>query len=260
MDASSSNRQDLPRPDDSLEGPRYAHGRSPAWRWQAAVEVAAGTVTLPENNRDEAVASAVEYLRTRDAEGRAQARCRHPDIAAAEALRQAYEPRRSEPQARLLAGQVPAEIAGHLGVAEAAVVRYEQLFFAVADRLDANDWIAQHAIGLGELPEPAQPPEGLVWRHAGWMHGPEILQLLIDDYHETPTDDPDARSTLADRLRLATATAYSLFGDMAGAAATIDAATQFEPGIIRKLSKRAPTLPAHCKIIRRLGSRGRRRR
>ena len=97
-------------------------------------------------------------------------------VAAAVGIRES--PRlRLEVEARLLARQGYAEVAARCGLGTDAVEAYERAFFAVADRLDASDYIEVVVVGTSWLGGVLDPHE--VTRRVAYRGGPIMLEAAL---------------------------------------------------------------------------------
>jgi hypothetical protein len=129
---------------------RYSFFREPDWRWRRALALAQSGRPATRQQDDDQTLRAARYL---GAAERPQAARRERGLARSfgdlrEALRLHEQggPRALEAQARLLAGQPPDEVADRTALSGEAVRCYEALFFNVADRLHARDWVTLRVI------------------------------------------------------------------------------------------------------------------
>jgi hypothetical protein len=82
-------------------------------------------------------------------------------------------------EARLLAGQVVAEVARRAGLARDTVAAYAALFFDVDDRLSAADWIYTHVLGAGALDPAAARDPALVLKEFVYLGGPLVVEAVL---------------------------------------------------------------------------------
>src|SRR5205823_3925434 len=126
--------------------------RPPDWRWGRAVERAETRGGSFRPCRDPYVVAAQRYReawgRCRGAAGRQRLTTRFP------ALDQAFrvyadpgDPYRHAVEARVLAGQPPADIADRTGLPAVVVLAYEAVFFDVRSRLRYPDYVLHRVIG-----------------------------------------------------------------------------------------------------------------
>jgi hypothetical protein len=150
------------------------------YRWQLALR-RANDEPIPEAWKDAAVRVATRFIcelagRT-DEFALLAARRRFPALVDALTIRLHPRPSlRWEIEARVLARQSPDEIATAVGNSSAVIEMYEQLFFAVRDRLSAAGWI-QHAVIRSRDPD-ANPTE-TAWKHYAYTYGPRMLDAII---------------------------------------------------------------------------------
>jgi hypothetical protein len=81
-------------------------------------------------------------------------------------------------EARLLARQAPREIASLSGLPTAVVVRFQELFFDVRDRLSCADYIIESAI-LGTSPRNASDGAEIALKLAAYLGGPRAIGELL---------------------------------------------------------------------------------
>ena len=126
--------------------------RRPHWRWEQARLLLDGRLRANRRRDDAWVLRARRFQRVMDEVGGDPG---HPrlarldrDVQGAYRLRCAADARpRWEVEARLVAGQAAAAIADRLGVAAGVAEAYAALYYAVADRLEALDWVAAVVFG-----------------------------------------------------------------------------------------------------------------
>jgi hypothetical protein len=156
--------------------------RPPDWRWRRAVHLFDERAE-PHRRDDCWTRQALGLVERVDAGGNPPGRRRTgTDIALddAHALRYAADPRgRWEAEARVLAGQEPAEIAAGLGISSDAVEAYLALFFDIGNRLDRLDYVATFAFGPGVYTGIDPDDQGAVARLLGYNIGPEAVDALV---------------------------------------------------------------------------------
>jgi hypothetical protein len=121
---------------------------------------------------------AVKFLRARRRWGIDRLAREMPHVWRAVQLHENRGPSTWLMESRLLARQTANEIAALVSVSPATVSIYEQLFFSVADRLDARMYITKLAIGLigAGTRENHQPAGVLKW--FAYFGGPGILDVV----------------------------------------------------------------------------------
>jgi hypothetical protein len=156
--------------------------RPPDWRWKRAIHLHDERAE-PHRRDDRWTRLALRLVERVEAGGTPPGRRRTgTDIVLddAHALRYAADPRgRWEIEARVLAGQEPAEIAACLGVAIDAVEAYLALFFDIGNRLDRLDYIATFAFGPGVSTGLVPGDQGTIARLVGYNIGPEAVDALV---------------------------------------------------------------------------------
>jgi hypothetical protein len=181
----------------SFDFRRFDPFRGTDWRWKIAARHYEAH-TVPEAWEDPVIENVVRILQ-RDGIAPARTEDFTPlDLATAQSIYSALSPLRDEIEARLLAGQSPAAIAGKTKLNAGAIETFEAVFFNVADSLNAGGWINIIVIGL----RPGVPPtEGQVWKCIAYACGSDILDLVIDDFHQRSATDTDNRDQIAARCR-----------------------------------------------------------
>jgi hypothetical protein len=123
--------------------------RTPDWRWQRALSLVRARQRFSSKRDDDVTGRAVDYLRAvrdRSSHRRRNALEEATDIRAARRLYKSGGELKSLVEARLLTGQSPTDIARCSMLTRLVIETYEALFFQVADRLEAPDWIHTYAI------------------------------------------------------------------------------------------------------------------
>ena len=95
------------------------------------------------------------------------------------------EPLRWELEARSLAGQSIQQITDHTGLDTAVIESYQLLFWDVADRLSAGDWLKVYAIFPADQAIASYHPEAVTWRTYA-VQQPAIMEALISDWFGRP--------------------------------------------------------------------------
>jgi hypothetical protein len=130
---------------------RYSPFCSPDWRWARAHDLVRRGRYFTRRRDDAWTGRAVHYLRAlqrcRRESHREKLALAYPDVHAARSFHEQGGPTALEVQARLLAGQTTDEAARAASAPAEVIAAYEALFFQVADRLDARDWVASQAVG-----------------------------------------------------------------------------------------------------------------
>ena len=162
---------------------RHCPFRSPAWRWQRAEQLMHVGGSFSRRQDDNATGRAVSYLRDlhhchTDQDKDKLAR-NYPHIHAAHCLFESDSAATAEVQARLLAGQAPADIAHTIGLSSATVATYEALFFSVMDKLQARDWITSWAVGWWHGDPATGRDKATVLRGFAYSGGVLVLEALL---------------------------------------------------------------------------------
>lgn len=184
--------------------------RHVAWRWELACRAVELRHRPPPELEEPAVAAAI----------RLQRRLKRPVGSGfsippeLQPLYQAYQlysavgERRWEIEARLLARQSDHDIGIRCGVPPEVIESYERLFFAVRDRLGAQDFIMLYAVGLRFGDKVTEQDLGVLWRHTGYTGGPSVLDAMIPALREIQRHGTGilrtAHLTEDDPIRLAT--------------------------------------------------------
>ena len=156
---------------------KYHPCRTVDYRWQEALEIVDGYRRLHKRLDDSTVQQAVKFLRAlrRCSTEKQHAKlCKKmPLISAAYKLHEAGGELELELQARVLAGHTVEELAKMFGMDRAIINMYQRLFFTVADRLRARDWILMQAINIWD-----KTPESLI-KWLGYFGGPLVLDCFL---------------------------------------------------------------------------------
>jgi hypothetical protein len=112
-----------------------------------------------------------------------------PQVSGAVLLWRGEPRRRREAEARLLAGQSDDEVAGRLGIAAGVVEAYENLFYAVRDRLEAADWDHFQAIGPRLYEGYDAGDLEIIWKLFAFNGGPRVLDALLATFPGGPAHD-----------------------------------------------------------------------
>jgi hypothetical protein len=161
---------------------RDSFWRLPDWRWQRAKLLAQHRV-LASPTDDKGTLRAARFLVARQSCGndkeRDQVAQAHRDVYAAWKFAENSEWKRLETQARLLAKEPSAAIAGRIGLEVEVIERFEELFFNIKDRLRAKDWIVERVIGKSLLTGFTPHDIGEIWMTFGYFGGPLALDMII---------------------------------------------------------------------------------
>jgi hypothetical protein len=188
---------------------RYSFFRPTDWRWRRTRRLVERGHSFSRRRDDDETGRAVRYLRALGRGHPAAAMRQFPDVHGARRLHEAGGRTRLVVQARLLAGQAPAEAARLTGVSPEVVNTYEALFFDCRDRLDARDWVLVQAVQReGCCPE---EPRAALIRSFAYQGGPLVLDAVLPyllggrDPLEPVADlsTPDGRREQALRLAVA---------------------------------------------------------
>ena len=136
--------------------PRYSAfqrnnpARRPDWRWARASQLFNDSQYYSSSRDDAATGRALSYLRafgTSIPSYRRKLMRGLGDIAAAHEIQGGPSGIRLEIEARILAKQTAQQIGRRVDLPAEAIVAFEQLFYSIADRLDATTYIATAVIG-----------------------------------------------------------------------------------------------------------------
>jgi len=176
---------------------RHNPTRRVDWRWQRAEQLVVDGLNAVASRDDEPTCRAARYLRE-------LARCqtprqqdnlarRSPDIAEAKRIHAEGGLKRLEIEARTLAGQTAAETGRRAGVDVHAIETYCDLFFDVAERMNALVYIVIAAI---RKPHPEEEPDAdhEITRSLAHHGGPVVLEAVLDfvNGRKPPAEDEDA--------------------------------------------------------------------
>ena len=168
--------------------------RDPAWKWLRAQGIVSRGEPRSTRARDgqkgvKWISRAVRYLRKLSRIGEPTIENAHlltssyPDIFWAHQLFQDPVLRTKwELEARVLARQEPVVIAYKLGMDEKTVRAYEELFFDVRDRLEYPGYILHCVLGPAIYKSTLDSHLELVWKLYGYMAGPAVLDVLIQQF------------------------------------------------------------------------------
>ncbi len=159
---------------------RHRPSRRPAWLWRLACELsAAGHTSAVEV--EEPLLDEILQLRQRT-EGRSEkvaAAHIRPELWSAWDLFENGGFRRSELEARLLAQQPAAAIDRELNLTDGTTAVYSQVFFDVADRLNANLWVVSTALGPKYHERLAAADTGTMAKAFGYFFGSSGLEAFL---------------------------------------------------------------------------------
>ncbi len=154
-------------------------------RWLRVLDLAArGRSRARHRYDDDWVRAGLRYLarlnRCNDEDARRCLNEAFPDVDAACRLHQGDRVTRGVVEARLLAGQSPAEVAAVEGLTPGAVEAYEALFFQVVGRREAKSFILIEAIG-GRLWDGKLTEENadVLLKLFGYLKGPLFLEAFV---------------------------------------------------------------------------------
>lgn len=102
---------------------------------------------------------------------------------------------RFEIEARVMADEPIAAIARKTGIAPAIITAYEDCFFEVRPRLDAQSYIQQGVLQPAAMAGIKNREYDLLWKLYGYWGGPVVLDTLI--YGQTPSTKPDSPAGVA---------------------------------------------------------------
>jgi hypothetical protein len=126
-----------------------------------------------------------------------------PAVAQAHALHQSDPPLlRWAVEARILAAEPFPDIARKCALTPETVEAYEQLFFAVLDRLESSTWVACQVIGRKAHVGMTAADLDVWWKLVGYGFGPIALDIVIDHttdrpHAQTPTEAEETVTTVA---------------------------------------------------------------
>lgn len=195
------------------------------WRWRRA-EHLVSTGRYASSKRDDGLTcQAVHFIRAlnrcttkRQLAGLAE---RVPDFHGAHQVRASGGMRRLELEARLLAKQPPEEIARRIGIRPAVIDTYRALFFDIADRIDALDYVVQQAIKQKDAFGRHDEIRAVFVRSVGYFGGPLVLESVLAYFKtagnraQRPLDLSTADGRLQRRIELLFAVFELTFMDRA---------------------------------------------
>ena len=188
---------------NGLDGRAFDPFRRPEWRWLAALAHIEAH-TRPRPWEDPAITEAFEFqrgcLQADTAAMRTTVSQRWPLLAGAEGIYTDGGIKRDEIEARLLAGEPAAAIAAKSGIDAVVIDTYGQLFFNVADALQAGDWLLQEAVNVRSWQRPV-PTEGQGWKWLAIAAGSNVLDLVIADHLGRVEPKYPDRHLLAEKAR-----------------------------------------------------------
>jgi len=167
------------------------------WRWRRASFLASEPTACRHEPDDDWVRSAVDFLGARS---RCHTESDQRSLAhTMPSLWQAHAAFTAQPpfvkwavEAYILAKEALPEIARKCGLIPDAVIAYERVFFAVAERLECTFWIVSQAIGEKVFTGLTERDLGLVWKLLGYNHGPVLLDSLLHNVlHRDRPDNPE---------------------------------------------------------------------
>ncbi|MCY2990777.1 MAG: hypothetical protein NTY19_23300 [Planctomycetota bacterium] len=184
----------------------------PDWRWDRAGRLIDDGRYVSRRRDDTETGRAVYFIRAWDRcetdRDFARLARREPELYAAHAIYQDNRDLRMVLEARLLARQTPEQVAQRVGVSAAVVHTYTSVFFDIADRLDARDWICWFAIGVRSLDGPREKALPAVVRLCGYFGGPLVLEAVLKEVPRVPdlfAEPPDLATIdgqIAARVRM----------------------------------------------------------
>lgn len=195
---STFRRQRSPRM-SRMDFHRHDPCRTPSWRWQLAEAIANNRSPLREDEHKE-IGDAVRLLRSIDKPRAAVTGSLHP-LAAAREIHTHAGVVRHEIEARLVARQPVEALARAAGVPAEVVVAYTHYFFDLPPDGAGGDWMLLQVLHLGDWLT-RDPTEFEVWKFIAMSGGLIVLELIIADFFNRPSSNPQLRHVLAERARL----------------------------------------------------------
>jgi hypothetical protein len=180
----SGGRSASPEPDLASWHP-HSPVRRPEWRWIRATWLAdSGRPNRRPSRRwdDEPVRRALSYLR-RFGRSIDEGRLLDSDPAiwaACRLRRPEHAQLRAELEARVLARDDPSRSASRIGLTPSALETYIQLFFDVAERLRAVDYVRAFCIGREAFDGSGRASLGQIWKLLGYQGGPLVVDLAVE--------------------------------------------------------------------------------
>lgn len=170
----------------SIHSERSSPFRELDWRWRRARRLVETASRLSGLRADDAICSAVRYLRRLNSlstvRGKSRFAQRNCDITDALVFSQAPCVQRAILQAGILSGE-PAEASGRrVGISGAAVDAFEALFYNVRDRRAARGWILLAAVNQGGGKDDAERVRLRLLRMLAHRGGPFILDLALSAF------------------------------------------------------------------------------
>jgi hypothetical protein len=164
--------------------------RAPDWRWQVATYSARCGEKLPRRLTDYWIRLAAGIL---ERSGYATAArhgnnwCQFWDAMGGNGTRLLGNiGMQQELEARILAGQADDEIAARMDMQAVEVLGYEQLLFAVREKLAAPGYIVLLALG----PDVGDPIQrlGRLWKELAYWRGPLVLDYFVEAFRRLPRE------------------------------------------------------------------------
>lgn len=162
-----------------------SYSRPPNWRWAKARYLLEAGRT-PSRSKDDAwTRLAWRFQQTQrdavDDMARMELFDDHPAVFDARELKELENiDLKSSIEARILARQPRAEIAAKTATPESVLEAYEALFFHVADRLEAIDWVCTYVMGPAMTSGISARDKDLIWKIVGFGFGPCHLEWYMD--------------------------------------------------------------------------------
>jgi hypothetical protein len=180
--------------------------REPSWRFQRVLDLVERDRPGRCTSRDDEYVKAYrrfagKFRGARSEENRISLFPDHPGLFIANLIHhQPDKEWRWLLQARILSGEGDKKIASRMSTLPSAVDWYEKIFFNVRDRLEAEDYIAKHAIGKLEDRGPSAREgrqtdfqEQMSYKLFGYYGGPYLLDIMFSGFLKVPRPDRPER-------------------------------------------------------------------
>ena len=217
--------------------------RGPDWRFEIARQHHQQK-TRPREWEDPLIPELVRFLRHLDKGNTDQVSA---DLLRAHAIYKAGGPVRDEVEARVLAGESLEAISCKTFVPIPVIAAFEPAFFHVRHCLNAIDGILLRVIRL----RPDKPVTvGQVWKYLAMAGGPHVLDVMVDHFHNRPTDDPALRADLAAKGWWSVRDAAIGWSSLPAVAASINEGARLFAHLFRGSSPEAKRLKLHLDLTR----------
>lgn len=179
------------QPVNTAELERSNPARSPAWRWNRALEIVAQGAYATRQQEDDATRAAVKFIRKLNkyasARGVRAATRQSPSLAMAWKIYNAGGPTVLEIKLRVLARQSSPRIGELMGIPMHVIETFKELFLDIEDRINAKSYIREFVAGM---PVTGLPSDECLALLIAYHHGPCAVEVWLDYFaHRDETHD-----------------------------------------------------------------------